>query len=155
MVKTYKSTVSNISLKAEKSDFQKVKITQSSDAADFIRQFYGDDLEIYESFFLVLLNRANATTGYVKISQGGTAGTVVDVKIVAKYAVESLSAGVILAHNHPSGETRPSKEDENITHRITKALELFGIKVVDHIIIGPENSYFSFEEHGMLTKYID
>jgi DNA repair protein RadC len=60
-----------------------------------------------------------------------------------------------LAHNHPSGETRPSKEDENITHRITKALELFGIKVVDHIIIGPDYSYFSFEEHGMLTKYID
>jgi DNA repair protein RadC len=149
-MKTYKSAVSNISLKAEKSDFQKVKITKSSDAADFIRQFYGDDLEIYESFFLVLLNRANATTGFVKISQGGTAGTVVDVKIIAKYAVESLSAGVVLAHNHPSGTMRPSKEDENITNKVKQALNLFDIKVLDHIILGPDNNYYSFADEGIL-----
>jgi DNA repair protein RadC len=150
MAKTYKSTVSNISLKAEKSDFQKVKITQSSDAADFIRQFYGNDLEIYESFFMVLLNKANATTGYVKISQGGTAGTYVDVKIIAKYAIESLSAGVILAHNHPSGTMIPSKEDENITNKVKQALNLFDIKVLDHIILGPDNNYYSFSDEGTL-----
>jgi DNA repair protein RadC len=150
MAKTYKSTVSNISLKAEKSDFPKVQVTQSSDAADFISQFYGDDLGIYESFFLVLLNRASTTTGYVKISQGGTAGTVIDVKMISKYAIESLSAGVILAHNHPTGITHPSKSDIDNTKKVKKALNLFDIKVLDHIILGPDSNYYSFADEGTL-----
>ena len=71
-------------LKATDSEFTKVKITSSESAEKFIRQFYGDDLEIFESFFILLLNRANETIGYAKISQGGIVGTVVDKKILLK-----------------------------------------------------------------------
>ena len=123
------------SLKKEKSNFPQQKITRSKDAADFIRQFYSDDIEIFESSFILLLNRNNVTTGYAKISQGGTAGTVVDVKIVAKYAVDSLAHGIILAHNHPSGNLNPSQADIDITKKIAQALRLLDVKLLDHVIL--------------------
>ena len=78
------------SIKKNQSEFPRQKISSSKDAEQFIRQFYGDDLEVYESFFLLLLNQANETVGYAKISQGGIAGTIVDVKIIAKYVVDTL-----------------------------------------------------------------
>jgi DNA repair protein RadC len=136
-------------LKKINSDFPKVKITSSRSAADFIRQFYADDLEIYESFFILLLNRNNITTGYAKISQGGTAGTVVDVKIVAKYAVDSLSSGVILAHNHPSGNKQPSEADKHITTKTKEALKFLDVSVLDHIILTADD-YFSFSDESLM-----
>ena len=100
-------------LKKVKTDFPCQKITSAQDAANFIKNFYGDDIEIFESVFLLLLNQANNTIGYAKISQGGIAGSVVDIRIICKYAVESLSTGVIIAHNHPSGNKKPSESDIN------------------------------------------
>ena len=141
--------MSEFKLKVEKTYFKKVKITQSSDAYNVIKQFYNDDIEIYESFFLLLLNRANNTIGYVKISQGGTVGTVVDVKLIAKYAVDSLACSVILAHNHPSGNKQPSQADRNMTEKVKEALKLFEIQVLDHIILTSE-SYFSFGDEGII-----
>ena len=138
---------SEYSLKYTKSEIQKTKITTSESASKVIRQFYFDDINIYESFFILLLNRANNTTGFAKISQGGTAGTVVDIKIIAKYAVESLSSAVIICHNHPSGDKRPSDADLNITRRIKDALLLLDIKLIDHIII-TENDFFFFLDNG-------
>jgi DNA repair protein RadC len=109
-------------IKKSPSEFPKVKITTSKLGADFIRQFYCDYIEVFESCFILLLNRQNVTTGYAKISQGGTAGTVIDVKLVAKYAIESLAHGVIIAHNHPSGNLRPSNCDLSITKKIKQGL---------------------------------
>ena len=149
MKKTYKSTISEYSLKYTKSEIQKTKVTTSESASNVIRQFYFDDINIYESFFILLLNRANNTTGFAKISQGGTAGTVVDIKIIAKYAVESLSSAVIICHNHPSGNKQPSDADLNITRKIKDALLLLDIKLIDHIII-TENDYYSFADNGNL-----
>ena len=149
MKKTYKSTISEYSLKYTKSEIQKTKVTTSESASNVIRKFYFDDINIYESFFILLLNRANNTTGFAKISQGGTAGTVVDIKIIAKYAVESLSSAVIICHNHPSGDKRPSDADLNITRRIKDALLLLDIKLIDHIII-TENDFYSFADNGDL-----
>ena len=149
MKKTYKSTISEYSLKYTKSQIQKTKVTTSESASNVIRKFYFDDINIYESFFILLLNRANNTTGFAKISQGGTAGTVVDIKIIAKYAVESLSSAVIICHNHPSGDKRPSDADLNITRRIKDALLLLDIKLIDHIII-TENDFYSFADNGNL-----
>ena len=149
MKKTYKSTISEYSLKYTKSQIQKTKVTTSESASNVIRKFYFDDINIYESFFILLLNRANNTTGFAKISQGGTAGTVVDIKIIAKYAVESLSSAVIICHNHPSGDKRPSDADLNITKRIKDALLLLDIKLIDHIII-TENDFYSFADNGNL-----
>ena len=89
MKKTYKRTISEYSLNYTKSEIQKTKIPTSESASNVIRKFYFDDINIYEIFFILLLNSQNATTGFAKISQGGTAGTVVDIKIIAKYAVDS------------------------------------------------------------------
>jgi DNA repair protein RadC len=136
-------------LKKIQVDLPKVKIESSKGAADFIRQFYGDDIEIYESFFVLMLNRALHTIGYAKISQGGVAGTVVDVRIVAKYAVDSLCSAIILAHNHPSGNLNPSPEDLKITERTKNALSLFDIRVTDHVILTADG-YYSFADDGRL-----
>ena len=148
-MKKYKNTISEYSLKYTKSEIQKTKITTSESASNVIRQFYFDDINIYESFFILLLNRANNTTGFAKISQGGTAGTVVDIKIIAKYAVESLSSAVIICHNHPSGNIKPSEADINITKKIKDALLLLDISLTDHIILS-ENNYYSFSDNGNL-----
>jgi len=149
MKKTYKSTISEYSLKYTKSEIQKTKVTTSESASNVIRKFYFDDINIYESFFMLLLNSQNNTTGFAKISQGGTAGTVVDIKIIAKYAVDSLSPNVIICHNHPSGNKQPSDADLNITRRIKDALLLLDIKLIDHIII-TENDFYSFADNGNL-----
>lgn len=136
-------------LKASDSEFNKVKITGSESAEQYIRQFYSDDLEIFESFFILLLNRANETIGYAKISQGGIVGTVVDKKILLKYVVESLASGVILAHNHPSGNTNPSEADLKITREIKELCNLIDSPVLDHIILTAD-SYYSFSDNGKL-----
>src|SRR5690606_29083114 len=93
--------ISELKLKRIPSDFKKVKVACSKDSADFSRQFFQDDLTIYESMFLILLDNSNVTTSYAKISQGGVVGTVVDVVLIAKYFVDSLARGIILVHNHP------------------------------------------------------
>jgi DNA repair protein RadC len=129
--------------------FAKTKIQSSAQSADYLRQFWGDDMEIFESFFLLLLSQSNQTIGYVKISQGGVAGTVVDVSIVAKYAIETLSRAVVLCHNHPSGNTNPSEADIELTAKIKSGLKLFDIQVVDHVILTAD-SYYSFADNGIL-----
>ena len=141
--------LNEITLSAKKSEFNTCKITSVRSAADCIRQFYGSDIGLFESFFLLLLNRGNKTIGYVKISQGGVCGTVVDPKIVAKYAIDSLASSVILCHNHPSGELRPSMADQDITRKIVEGLNLFDIQTLDHIILS-DDGFFSFQDDGIL-----
>ena len=136
-------------LKKIQTNFQKVQIKESKIGYEFIKQFFGDDIEIFESFFILLLNRNNQTIGYAKISQGGISGTVVDIRLIAKYAVESLCSSVILAHNHPSGNINPSEQDKNITSKVKEALNMFEISVIDHIILTSE-SYYSFADNGVL-----
>lgn len=136
-------------LTANKCEFEQKKIMSSNDVYYYAKQFYFDDLLIYESSFIILINRARKVIGYAKISQGGVFGTSVDAKIVAKYAVESLCAGVFFIHNHPSGNVKPSIEDRQITDKLKKALSLFDINLVDSIIIS-DDSYYSFCDEGIL-----
>jgi len=136
-------------LKKIQTNFPKVKITGSETAAEFIRQFYGDDIEIFESLFILLLDINNQTIGYSKISQGGICSTVVDVRIVAKYAIESLCSGIILAHNHPSGNLNPSGQDVEITNKIKKTLQIFDVMVLDHVILTAD-SYYSMVDNGAI-----
>ena len=149
-VKKYKSNLPLVTLKRNKSDFPKVKIQTSYEGAEFIRQFFVDDISLFESFYILLLNRANNTVGYAKISQGGIVGTVVDVTIIAKYAVDSLSTSVIIAHNHPSGNTNPSNQDRELTNKIKNALALFGISLLDHLILTESDGFYSFADEGLL-----
>jgi DNA repair protein RadC len=142
-------TIKFLELKKTQTEFPKVSITNSMDAYNFIKQFYSDDIEIFESFFILLLNRANKTIAYAKISQGGVAGTVVDVKIIAKYAVDCLASSVILAHNHPSGNKLPSEGDLIITNKAKEGLKLLDINVQDHLII-TSNDFYSFADNYIL-----
>jgi DNA repair protein RadC len=148
-MKTYKKILPLITLKKTKSDFHCAKIVTSADANEFIRNFYSDDIGIFESFFILLLNRNNTTIGYAKISQGGIVGTVIDATIIAKYCVEALAKSVILAHNHPSGGLVPSQADKDITRKITDTLKIFDCSVLDHIIL-TEDSYYSFADNGLM-----
>ena len=145
----YKSTIPEFKLRFEKSDFVKAKISISKDAADYCKQFFFDDINIYESFFMVLLNNENNTIGFAKISQGGITGTIIDPMIVAKYAIESLAKGVILCHNHPSGNLNPSNSDKFCTEKIKEGLSFFDCKVLDHIIITTDN-FYSFADSGII-----
>jgi len=142
-------TTPEIVLKKVQTNFPKVQVKTSKEAEEFIRLFYSDDIGIYESFFILLLNRASKTVGFAKISQGGITGTVVDVKIVAKYVVDTMASGVILAHNHPSGTAHPSQADRDITRKIKEALKLLDSEVLDHIIL-TEDSYYSFADNGAI-----
>jgi len=143
------ATIEKISLKKDPTNFERVKITSSQNSADYIRQFYSDDIEIFESFFILLLNRQNKTIGYAKISQGGVAGTVVDSKIVLKYIVDTLASAVILCHNHPSGNLNPSTQDLEITKKLSQAAKLVDSQVMDHIILTPD-SFYSFADNGLI-----
>ena len=148
-MKVYETSIPEYGIKKMDSDVKKVKIRSSADIYKYVMQFYGDDIDVYESFFMVTLNRANNTTGYVKISQGGTFSTIVDIKIIAKYAIDSLCGNVIIFHNHPSGNLEPSNSDNDMTKKVQEALELFEINVLDHLIIGSEG-YYSYADSGKL-----
>lgn len=137
------------SITAKKQDFEIVKVQSSNDASAFARKFYHEDILIYESAFIMLVNRANNVIGYAKISQGGICGTQVDVRLIAKYAIDSLSAGVIFVHNHPSGNAKPSIEDKKISERLKEALRLFDIRLLDSIII-TEDDYYSMADEGLI-----
>lgn len=138
------------SLQAKKCDFPIQKIRSSIDAASFAKQIYGNDILIYESAYIILINSAGNTIGYAKISQGAINSTLIDVRLVAKYAIEALATGVILIHNHPSGNTRPSVDDSNMATRLKKALDLLNIRLLDSIIITDTENYYSFSDEGFI-----
>jgi len=102
-----------------------------------------------EEFWILLVNRANMVLDKAKISQGGISGTVIDTRIILKKAVDKLSSALILCHNHPSGNLKPSEADIRITEKIKKSGELMDINLLDHLIIA-DNSYFSFADEGLI-----
>ncbi|HEY9123786.1 MAG TPA: DNA repair protein RadC [Bacteroidales bacterium] len=103
----------------------------------------------YEEFWILLLNRANRMIEPVKISQGGMSGTVVDVRIVLRNAIIKQASSVIMCHNHPSGNTKPSQQDIDITKKVKEAGALMDIKLFDHLIV-TDKAYFSFADEGMI-----
>lgn len=127
--------------------YSPTKISSSLDIYKHIHSYF-DHLKI-EEFWIFMLNRSNCIVDKKKISSGGTASTIVDIKIVLRYSIDSLAESVIIAHNHPSGNTIPSKEDEKVTLKIKNALQLMDIKLLDHLIIG-NNEYYSFADCGLL-----
>lgn len=124
-------------------------INDSSLAAKFARQFYSDDIDIYESFFLILMNVRNKPIAWAKVAQGGISEVGVDVMILAKFVVDSMAKNVILVHNHPSGNLTPSAPDKKLTKQVVDALALLGARVSDHLILTSEN-YYSFRENGLI-----
>jgi DNA repair protein RadC len=127
---------------------QKTKIKSSNDAYQELLAELSD--KPYEEFYILLLNRANEVIAKINVSKGGTTGTVVDGKIILKHAIETpRCCGLILAHNHPSGNLNPSEADIKITNNLKTAASLIDLHLLDHIIVG-DKAYFSFADEGML-----
>ncbi len=103
----------------------------------------------HEEFWMLCLNRANRVISREHISTGGTSGTVVDAKIIYRKALRQRAVSVVLAHNHPSGNLRPSEADIVLTHRLQEAGKTLNITVLDHLIIA-DQAYYSFADEGML-----
>ena len=101
----------------------------------------------HEEFWVVYLNASNRILDRVRVSQGGVTGTIVDYKLIVKRAVERLAQGILLVHNHPSGNPLPSEADNEITERVVRAAALFDMTVADHVIITTGECY-SFRNHG-------
>ena len=123
------------------------RISGSRDGFDILKSHL-QDLP-HEEFWVILLNRANRVIKKHQISQGGVAGTVADPKIIFKLAISELASGVILAHNHPSGNLTASQADMDLTKKIKEAGKLLEIQVLDHLIIAGKK-YFSFADEGIL-----
>lgn len=122
-------------------------VKNSYEIAEYLKTIL-QDLN-YEAFAIVFLNRANKIKHFEIISKGGITGTVADPRLILKKAVEEEATSIILSHNHPSGNLRPSRADEELTARIKQAAGYLDIKVLDHIIVSNEG-YFSFADEGIL-----
>lgn len=111
-------------------------------------RYHFADLQ-HEEFWAIYLNNAKRMISKIRISQGGVSATIVDPKIILRYAIENLATAIILVHNHPSGNLMPSREDDNQTERIAKAAKLFDIQLVDHLIVAAGN-FYSYANEGRL-----
>jgi DNA repair protein RadC len=126
---------------------EKPKITSSKDAFDLLK---GDMMDLpNEEFWVLLVNRANRVIKKKRVSEGGVAGTVADPKIIYKMALEELATGLIVAHNHPSGNLQASQSDLDLTKKLKEAGKFLEIQLLDHIIIANQK-YLSFADEGMI-----
>jgi DNA repair protein RadC len=126
-------------------------IKSSLDAYNIVATFFpSSKIALQEKFVAMYLNRANRVLGVYELSNGGISGTVVDIRLLLSVALKTAASGIILCHNHPSGNLQPSTQDEEITKKIIAASKLLDITILDHMIVSPENSFYSFAEEGVL-----
>lgn len=126
---------------------EEVKVLTSGIAYDLMRHHF--ERIQHEEFWILLMDRGAHVLREVRISQGGTAATTVDIKLILKSAIESLASSMILFHNHPSGTLVPSVEDDRLTRRIVEAAKMVDVRVNDHLIV-TSHSYYSYNDHGRL-----
>jgi len=123
------------------------QIKCSKDVADIFQPLLSD--LAHEEFWILFLNRSNRVINRMKLSQGGISGTVTDVRMVMKKAIEYLASGIIVCHNHPSGNLSPSESDVKITQKIKEAGNIMDIQLLDHLIIS-DRDYYSFADNGLV-----
>jgi len=129
------------------SEKKKTKITSSLAVFNELRvEFSGLS---HEEFYILLLNRANEVIGKKQISKGGIAGTVADGKIIFNAALEKKASAIILAHNHPSGQLKPSEADKRLTKDLIQFGKFIDLQILDHLIFS-DNNYFSFADEGLI-----
>lgn len=126
----------------------KTQVRGSSDIYRYVRAKF-DDLS-HEEFWVIMLNRANHIIKMEQVSSGGTAGTVVDSRILFKMLLLNKASSFVCVHNHPSGQVRPSQSDIDLTKKLKNGGALIDIIMLDHIIVGCDNGYYSFADEGML-----
>jgi DNA repair protein RadC len=122
-------------------------ISQSIDAVNIFRSYWSEKISYREECHVLLLNRANKVIGFSKISEGGIAGTVVDLRMVFQAALKSNASAVIIAHNHPSGNLKPSDADKKLTQKLIQSGKILDIPVLDHLIL-TEFDFYSFADNG-------
>ena len=126
---------------------EKPRVTGSKDAFELLK---GDLMDLpHEEFWVILLNRANRMMKKKKVSEGGVSGTVADPKIIFKFALEELASGVIVVHNHPSGNLAASQSDIDLTKKLKEAGKFLEIQMLDHLIIAGQK-YYSFADEGII-----
>ena len=126
---------------------ERIKITSSRSVFELMQPIIGE--LPHEEFWIIYLNNSNKVIDKIQLSKGGITGTLVDVRLTLKKALELGAVAIILAHNHPSGTLKPSMADKNLTQKLKTASESLDIKVLDHIIV-TEMSYFSFADEAIL-----
>jgi DNA repair protein RadC len=123
------------------------KISGSRDCMELMEPIISE--LAHEEFWVIYLNQANQVIEKKRLSTGGTIGTVVDIKLIMKHAIDILAQGIVLSHNHPSGNITPSKNDIKITYKLRDAAKMFEIRLLDHVIIS-NNEFYSFVDNGLL-----
>lgn len=143
--------VSEISIIYKPKRGQRPQITCSQDAFTVLTKIYDwDTIEAYETFWILLLNRANRVIGAYEVSNGSVAGTVVDAKLIFAVALKCLACSIVLSHNHPSGSLNPSQADIDLTRKLVEAGKVLDIIVVDHILIVADGWYYSFADESLI-----
>ncbi|WP_375242318.1 DNA repair protein RadC [Lacinutrix sp.] len=127
---------------------ERKKITSSVSVFELMQPVIGD--LAHEEFWIVYLNNSNKVIQKNQLSKGGITGTLVDVRLALKTALEVSATAIILVHNHPSGTLKPSQADKDLTTKLKTAGQSLDIKVLDHLII-TENAYFSFADENLIT----
>ncbi len=127
-------------------------VKSSDDAYRQLLRFYNKNTwALQEQFIIIYLNRANTVLGAHQLFTGGLTGTIADIRLIMGIALKSLACGIIISHNHPSGQLIPSEADKTLTSKVGKACEIMDIKLYDHIIVSPyEGSYYSFADEGLI-----
>jgi len=129
---------------------QRIKISSSRDAYNvLLANWHKDYIEFVEQFKVLLLNRANKVLGIFEVSTGGSAGTIACPKLIFCSAIKANACGIIMAHNHPSGNLNPSQSDITYTKRMKEGGRLLEVEILDHIILSKEG-YYSFADEGMI-----
>lgn len=129
---------------------ERAKVSGSMDAFNILHDTHDDGtIDYTETFRVLYLNQSNQVLGCNTISKGGLTNTSVDVRTILQGALLTNAVAIILGHNHPSGNTRPSRDDEMVTQQIVKAAQMLDIRVLDHIIYTREN-YYSFTDEGKI-----
>ena len=126
---------------------EKIRISGSQDVYSLLQPLIAD--LSHEEFWVLIMNRSNRVIDNIRISQGGISGTVIDVRLILKKALDRLGSSLILCHNHPSGNLKPSDADIKITSKIAEASRTMDIQLLDHIIIA-DNAYFIFSDEGLI-----
>jgi DNA repair protein RadC len=148
--KTFKVAEVEISYKPDYKVSERPQISSSNDAYQIlVQQWHLGRIELLEEFKILLLNRRNRVLGIMNISQGGLSGTVADPKVIFVAALKCCASGIILCHNHPSGELDPSREDIALTNRLKAGGNLLDLKILDHLIITRGN-FYSFADEGLI-----
>lgn len=140
-----------ISYKTKVKTSEMPMVKTSRDAfIEFLKVFNPGRIAHSEEMLILCLNRANRILGWFRVSSGGISGTVTDVRVILQVALNTNTSSLIVAHNHPSGNIQPSEPDIQITKKLKNALEMLDIKLLDHIIITPEENYLSMLDEGII-----